>query len=403
MPTTVAPLACVVNLDQYDQYMSKDTSTFSAEEAAAYLGVSRATLYAYVSRGLVASEPGDDPGRRARRYPRASLDRLKAQRADRRDPASGALRWGAPVLESALTLIRDGRLYYRGRDACELSRTATLEEVAALLWTGDTAGAAGLFPTAAERRDESGPFADRLVARLVEERAASPLSLDDAGPAVLRAAGRTVSGLFDALGATGGGDLAERLGRGWRTQHVEELRTALVLCADHELNASAFTARCVASTDAPVAGALLAALCALEGRRHGGATRAAEDLLDEAERIGAEKACRRAVARTGRLPAFGHPLYPDGDPRAREILDRLDLPASDYIARVAAFGRELGSLPSLDFALAALSHCAAWPADAPFAVFALGRSVGWVAHALEAAESGALIRPRARYVGIPPG
>ncbi|HEX7083524.1 MAG TPA: citrate synthase family protein [Gaiellaceae bacterium] len=382
--------------------MQKDTTSLTADEAAAYLGVSRATLYAYVSRGLVASEPGDDPARRARRYPRASLDRLKAQRAERRDPASGALRWGAPVLESALTLIRDGRLFYRGRDACELSRTATLEEVAALLWTGDAAGAAELFPPAAERPEDAGPFADRLVARLVEERAASPLSLDGAGPAALRAAGRTVSGLFDALGATGGGDLAERLARGWRSQHVDELRAALVLCADHELNASAFTARCVASTDAPIGNALLAALCALEGRRHGGASRAAEDLLDDAERRGAEQACRRAVARTGWLPAFGHPLYPDGDPRAREILDRLHLPESDYVARVVAFGRELGSFPSLDFALAALSHCAAWPADAPFAVFALGRSVGWVAHAFEAAETGALIRPRARYVGVAP-
>lgn len=384
--------------------MDETPTTLGADEAAAYLGVSRATLYAYVSRGMVSSLPGDDPRTRARRYPRAALDRLKTQRAQRRDPAAGALRWGAPVLESSLTLIHDGRLWYRGRDACDLSRSATLEDVASLLWTGETG--ASFFPSSAfEAGTVGGRLGDRIVDRLVAERAASPLSLDRAAPATLQAAGRLISDLFAAVGATGDGDLAQRLARGWRTPAGDDLRAALVLCADHELNASTFTARTVASTDAPVPDVLLAALCALEGRRHGGITRVVEQLLDDAVRLGADEACRRQLAQTGWLPGFfpgTHPLYPAGDPRAAELLGRLALAEGDPILAVAAQARELGGTPSIDFALAALGRAAALPEDAPFVVFALGRSVGWIAHALEAVESGALIRPRARYTGPPP-
>src|SRR5689334_19613691 len=99
-------------------------SSLSAHEAAAYLGVTKETLYAYVSRGLVSSER---TAGRARRYPLSSLDELKARRARRDDPASGTLLWGVQPIESSLTLIEDDRLYYRGRDAVELSRTAGLE------------------------------------------------------------------------------------------------------------------------------------------------------------------------------------------------------------------------------------------------------------------------------------
>src|SRR5919201_6398297 len=235
-------------------------SSLSAGEAAAYLGVSKRTLYAYVSRGLVASEPAS--GRR-RRYPLWSLDELKARRAERREPAAGALRWGTPVLESALTLIDRGRLFYRGRDAIVLSRTANFEEVACLLWTGETEGATELFPAISRGRGR-GNLGDRLVDRLVEERARHPLSLAEPTRATLRAAGTIVAALFETAGATGRRTLAERLARGWRrARTADDLRAALVLCADHELNASAFTARVVAATDAPLPNALLAAFCAL--------------------------------------------------------------------------------------------------------------------------------------------
>jgi len=388
--------------------MSADRRYLTAQEAAEYLGVSRATLYAYVSRGLVASEPSEGLSSRSRRYPRRALDDLKEHRGERRDPAGTALRSGALLLESSLSTIDGGRLWYRGRDACELSRTATLEEVACLLWTGATDGSDELFPRSSPRRPRqpaSGSPADRLIACLVDERARHPLSIADPNRATLRAAAATISKLFDSLGATGTGTLAERLARGWQAPNADDLRAALVLCADHELNTSAFTARCVASTDAPIHNALLAALCALEGRRHGGiASREILDLLDAIERLGAEPACRSVLERTGWIPGFrgDHSVYASCDPRATELLRRLELAPADPAAQAIAFADGLGASPSIELALAALVRRARLPDDAAFALFALGRSIGWVAHALEAAARGTLIRPRARYVGPAP-
>ena len=389
------------------------SSSLDADEAADYLGVSKRTLYAYVSRGLLVSEPAAG---RARRYPLWSLDELKGRRAERREPAAGALRWGTPVLESALTLIDRGGLYYRGRDAVELSRSATFEEVASLLWTGETEGAAELFTQRSRGRARGslprhsegragGSLVERLIACLVEERSRQPLSLSEPTRAAVRAAGATVAALFEAAGARGRATLADRLARGWRAVGAaDDLRAALILCADHELNASAFTARVVAATDAPLPNALLAALCALEGRRHGGVTRELADFLDEVERVGARPACERALAQRGRVPGFwgGHPLYPHGDPRAAEVLRRLDLPARDAAAQAIAFMRGHGMEATVDLALAVLARRARLPRDGAFALFALGRSAGWIAHALEAAASGNLIRPRARYVGPAP-
>src|SRR6266850_2283356 len=108
----------------------------TAQEAAETLGITRATLYAYASRGQLRSEPV--PGRpKERRYYREDLERLLERKEARRDPAKAAARglhWGGPVLESGITLIHDGRFYYRGADAVTLAKTATLERVAALLW-----------------------------------------------------------------------------------------------------------------------------------------------------------------------------------------------------------------------------------------------------------------------------
>jgi citrate synthase len=366
-------------------------SSLGAVEAAEYLGVSRQTLYAYVSRGLLVSEPSEG---RERRYPLWALDELRARRAERREPAAAGLRWGTPVLESALTLIDRGRLYYRGRDAVELSRTATFEEVAALLWDTE---AEGLFPFASPRRRPSGALPDRLVACLVERRTRP-------APDTLGTAAETIAGLFEAAGAYGNGALAERLARGWRTSAADDLRAALVLCADHELNASAFTARVVAATDAPLHNSLLAALCALEGRRHGGASARVLDLLDEIERVGARRAYDRWLDRYGWVPGFwkADSVYAAGDPRAAELLRRLDLRSRDAAARAIALGEQLGGTPTIELALAALARARRLPKDAAFGLFALGRSAGWVAHALEAAAGGTLIRPRARYVGPRP-
>ncbi len=385
--------------------MDEAPDTLPAAEAAALLGVSRATLYAYVSRGLVASVPGPGPSR-ARRYPRAGLDAFLERRARARDrdlAAHGSLHWGLPVLDSALTLIEDGRCLLRGRDIVALSREAGFEEVAALLWSG-APGAVVSAPVVRARA--GGPSADALARHLVDAPQTPLVALGAAGPVVMRGAARVVAGMFAAAGARGGGPLAERLARGWGTPHDRVLDAALVLSADHELNVSSFTARCVASADAGLEQVVLAALCALRGRRHGGLTERVEGLVADSGREGARRAAGRALGDDGALPGFGHPLYPAGDPRAAELLRitaHLAPPGGDGVDELVALARDqLGEEPTLDLGLAAVAHRLALPPGSAFCLFALGRSVGWIAHALEARADDRLIRPRARYTGPRP-
>lgn len=382
--------------------------TLSAAEAADLLGVSRPTLYAYVSRGLVTSEPGPGPSR-ARRYPRAALEAFRERRERARDrelAAHGALHLGPSVLDSSLTLIADGRCWYRGQDVVRLSRESTFERVAALLWTGDADRAAALFgglppgPDTPARHPGPAGLEEHLVA------AAAAAVVTPTAPAAVaqRGAARVMAGLFAGAGAAGEGALAGRLARGWGAPGAAAaLDAALVLCADHELNVSAFTARCVASADATLEHVVLAALCALRGRRHGGLTERVEALVADAGRDGARAAVARWLGAEGALPGFGHPLHPRGDPRAAELL-RLAAPApGDPVAALVALAREqLGEEPTLDLGLAALARSHGLPPGAAFVLFALGRSAGWIAHALETRDDARLIRPRARYTGPPP-
>src|SRR5229473_7397004 len=111
----------------------------TAQQAADALGVTPATLYAYTSRGQLRSEP--IPGKpRERRYYREDIERLRERKETRRDPAKAAARglhWGSAVLESGITLIHDGRLYYRGQDVLKMAEEASLEQVAELLWAAE--------------------------------------------------------------------------------------------------------------------------------------------------------------------------------------------------------------------------------------------------------------------------
>ena len=307
------------------------------------------------------------------------------------------------MLDSALTLIEGGRCFYRGRDVVQLSRTETFERIAGLLWA-ESVDSADIFRASAWRPRAAHPSAQALARHLARAVDAPLITVTSPDRAVLRGAGRVVEGMFRAVGASGAGSLSERLARGWATPHAAALDAALILCADHELNVSAFTGRCVASADASLEHVVLAALCALRGRRHGGITERVEAMVGDAARDGSSQAVVRALGADGALAGFGHPLYPDGDPRGAELLriaDRLGVDAA--IDGVLALAREqLGQEPTLDFGLAALARRLDLPAGSAFCIFALGRSVGWIAHALETRGDGRLIRPRSRYVGTRP-
>jgi len=400
--------------------MSEKDRFLSAHEAAAELGVTLATLYAYASRGMLRSEPV--PGEpRAKRYPREDVLRLKERKELRRDPeraAPKALHWGAPVLESAITLVENSRLYYRGHDAVALARSWSVEEVAALIWTGERTAAADLFAGEAPVLPDSG-ILDREDLSPVERcqvtvplAGAADLSGWDLRPRAVMRTGARILRLLAATAAgvrsTSSGPIASVLQSGWapgRPAVADALGAALILCADHELNVSAFTARCVASAAATPWDVVSAGLAALKGGKHGGYTQRVEALFREAGTAEAARETLAARLRRGEeIPGFGHTLYPDGDPRAAALLEIAAATNSELATSLIEAARELiGELPNLDFGLVTLARGLGLPERTPLALFALGRSIGWIGHALEEYALDRLIRPRAAYVGEPAG
>jgi citrate synthase len=189
-------------------------------------------------------------------------------------------------------------------------------------------------------------------------------------------------------------------------QAREAINLTLVLTADHELNASTFAARVVASTGADLYACVTGALAALSGPRHGALSDRVEALLDE---VGEPGRARDVIAlRTSRgesIPGFGHPLYPTGDPRAPPLLEVARRVAGKRsglgvaLAVLSAMERARREPPNLDFGLVAVVRALGLPRGSAAALFALGRTAGWVAHALEQREAGYLLRPRAEYIG----
>ena len=390
-----------------------------AGEAAALLGISRPTLYAYVSRGLVRSQaaPGSS---RARRYAREDIERLQRRAEARRHPAQAAaraLQWGLPVLESSITYIDGQQLYYRGQDVISLARTRSVAEVASLIWTGRF-GAEGLgsAPSAPRLPPSSRALAFIPRAQTMLARAAA----DDAAAFDLRPAGvaRTGWRLLHLLTSTATGappsprPVDDTLGRAWGVdgRGADLIRAALILVADHELNVSSFTARCVASAGAHPYAVVIAGLAALEGTRHGGASARVESTLASLRRArSVPRALADRLRRGETLDGFGHPLYADGDPRATALLELLrdryprsaEVTFVDEVASAAT--SSVHDRPNVDFALAALARTLRLPAGSPLMLFAIGRAIGWIGHAIEQYATGQLIRPRARYVGVTPG
>jgi citrate synthase len=379
----------------------------SAEAAALKLDVSRATLYAYVSRGLIRSRAVK--GERRRKYAVSDIERLVREKSGRRDPAAAARRTlfvdGLPVLSSSLTLIDGGRVYYRGQDAVLLSRTTSFERVVALLWDGPLEPSVARVSSRERAALEKLPFIAAAQVRLARAGSDDPGALDLSPQAVRRSGSRIIAelALLAARSERAGPSMAHTLSRAWSAPRARAaLDAALILCADHELNVSAFTARVIASSSATPYMALSGALAALSGARHGGATADVGALLDASEPP--ESLVTTRLQRGEALPGFGHPLYPEGDPRAARLLELCPGGAAKKRAAAVASAVEQrsGLRPNLDFGLVVLSRSLELPPAAPLMLFALGRAAGWIAHCLEQYADGSAIRPRARYVDAPP-
>jgi citrate synthase len=412
--------------------MPREPHLLTTGDVAARLGVKPATVYAYVSRGLLTSIRNADG--KGSLFAKPEVDAFVA----------GRQRTTTPGIQTGITLIRDGGLYYRGRDAVRLASTATFEAVATLLWTGDlehvdlvakpelTALAAETIrPLSADARTT-----DRLRVIVAAAAAADPLRFDTSAAAVV-ATGRTLlAAMVGALphaeaagpgddgfgGETPGADRpgADRPGGNWlagtlwsrltarepRGDDHRVLNAALILLADHDIAASTLAARIAASTRAHPYAVVGAGLAVLDGPYHGAASGLAHALLSDAMASRDPVSTIAARLRTdGLVPGFGHPLYPDGDPRATALLAMLaDGPVLDTANRVAeAVKTRSGTHPNVDFALAALTLHYDMPPDAGEAIFAVARTAGWLAHALEEyASRPSRFRPVGQYSGRAP-
>jgi citrate synthase len=396
----------------------------TTEEVARRLGVKKATVYAYVSRGLLGSRRNADGKESLFAEPEVA-----AFVAGRKRP--GAVP-DAPAIHTGITLITGDELFYRGHRARDLATTASYESVATLLWTGQLGhvpvesdpGLRALAEAVTAPLPASARLTDRLRVAVAATAAADRLRFDTTPPAVITR-GRTILGTMVAAlpvrgSAPRGTGLAEML---WprlteRTPAPADLvalNAALVLLADHDLAASTFAARVAASTRAHPYAVVQAGLSALDGPLHGAASDLAYGLLTEAVRSGDPVGTISGRLRTdGGIAGFGHPLYPAGDPRAVVLLGLLPAhhdaePAQQAILAAladvtAAMGRHSGAAPNIDVALAAFALLHGMDADAGEAVFAVARTAGWIAHALEEyADEPSRFRPSGRYAGRRPG
>jgi citrate synthase len=423
-----------IDLNQYTyiegwfQEIPVMTEQLTAAEAAHRLGVKPATLYAYVSRGLLTRRK--DPVGRTSRYDAQEIEDL-ARRGRPRRPAHAA----DIVVESALTEIDGAQFRYRGLDVSGLATSRSLEEVAEFLWTGEFPGHPGPWQArpealavgrAAQAALPAGALPlERLQVIVPAMAATDPLRLQLDPPAVRAAARGLITALVDCLPEPGGtappgtepepaAPIAERLWSRLTSRRpapglLAALSAALVLLADHELAASTLAARVAASVRADPYAVVATGLGAVSGALHGGASLGAENLLTAAATPAGVPAVIRDLLRRGeRVPGFGHFVYRGGDPRAAQLLALIAAaaPRSRLLAVADAVRAEVGGRglpgPNIDFALAVLSRVAGMIDGAGEAIFAVARTVGWSAHAMEEYVRATPLRPRAVYVGPAP-
>ncbi|HEX5203760.1 MAG TPA: citrate synthase [Actinoplanes sp.] len=392
----------------------------TTNEVAERLGVKPATVYAYVSRGMLASRRNADG--KGSLFAKPDVDAFVASRK----------RTSTPGIATGITLIRDNRLYYRGQDAAGLARSTTFEAVATLLWTGAaehadltpdpelrSLAAATIRPLPAGAR-----ITDRLRVIVAAAAAADPLRFDTSPAAVVGTARTLLATMVAALPYARGVTTSAVLRREQTAVPLAELlwprltvraatagahnllNAALILLADHDIAASTLAARVAASTRAHPYAVVGAGLAALDGPLHGAASGLAYALLRDAMAAGPVATIAARLRADGLIPGFGHPLYPGGDPRAATLMEMLeDGPVRDTATRVADAVRERsGTHPNVDFALAALTLQNEMPADAGEAIFAVARTAGWLAHALEEyADRPSRFRPVGQYSGRYPG
>lgn len=386
----------------------------SSTEAATRLGVKRATLYSYVSRGLL-QRVVDEDGRSSRFNPE-DIVRLRSRSNRRGEDEVGVL------VSTGITEVSDGELRVRGRNLISLSSEARFEEAADWLWDSESNGQ---WPRFGEAEDvarcvqdllpDTTPMIDRLRVAVSVASATDPLR-SSLSTASIRAVGRRVIGVMvDSLPLVAeqrDGDLAERLwsrlapGRSNARQRAV-LNRALVLLLDHGLASSTLGVRVAASVRADPYSAVAAGLGILGGRLHGAASAPVHKIFEDAAMSGdPARALGDAQRLTGRTPGFGHSIYRRNDPRCSALMESVAGAWASHehlplVLTVQSLATERTDAPAtVDFALGAMTFLAGMGPEAGEAVFAIARTAGWIAHALEEYDQDPLrFRFQARYTG----
>ncbi|WP_307217788.1 citrate synthase [Microbacterium sp. SORGH_AS_0888] len=405
--------------------MTDAASPLTAAQAAARLGIKVETLYAYVSRGRLT---------RHRTAAGSLFDPLEIEafaRARRPGTPTTAHGGGSPlmVLDTDIALVEDDELYVRGRPARDLATRHGFEQVAGWLLGSPLEGPpAAAF--ALEEVDERGirslvaalpaghSSLHRYEAALLWLAASDPLAAETTTDGLVHAGTRSIAGAAAAVSRVDPGEaatIAQRLAHGWAPDADASLArlldAALVLLVDHDLAVSTLAARAAASARASAYGVIAAGLGAMDSALHGNASVAAVRTI---RRMRDGATAHRALGDTvatepGGLPGFGHFLYTGIDARADVLLTMLRevpdaRPTIEAVDALAAEAERVARLrPNVDLALAAIVTAFDLPADAGTALFAIARSAGWIAHAVDEYRRPPLrLRPQGRYVDPAP-
>ena len=385
----------------------------TSAEAAARLGVKRATLYSYVSRGLLQRLVDSDG--RSSRFDPEEVDRLRSRSGRRREDEIGVL------VSTAITKIADGELRVRGRDLIGLAAETRFEDAVDWVWGAEPDAGWSNSDEAEELSGQiqgllpdTAPMMDRLRVAVSIASATDPLR-NDLSASSVRAAGRRLLFVMmhslPVVAAPREGDLSERLwcrlapGRSNLRQRAI-LNRALVLLLDHGLASSTLGVRVAASVRADPYSAVSAGLGILGGRLHGAASGPVHRIFQEAVANGDPAgALGEAQRRTGYTPGFGHAVYRQRDPRCSALMEAVAGAWASHehlpkVLTVQSLASERTAAPAtVDFPLGAMTFLAGMRPEAGEAVFAIARTAGWIAHALEEYDEDPVrFRFRARYI-----
>jgi len=402
----------------------------SSKEACEMLGIKPATLYTYVSRGLL--NPIRQPNSNSNRYRRAELESLQVRsqaHGGHAAAAAMAIRWGQPVLNTSITEITPEGPRYRGHLFEDLARhPGVFENVAELLWSGvlpDDPHTWDVTPLRADvqRAMDGVPKADIRLVRVFSIASTVlggvPLTDELRSGSISRYSHELLLAFASAAGVLGptrrffgpsretsvAAHMLTALGVPVTEQATRAVNAALIASADHDLASATLSARIAASVGAGLHACIVSALAVQSGSALAGGCELVEDLLfGIRSEPHLKKRVREADQRRQRLPGFGLPLYPDGDPRARHLI-RLALsiaPASREVEFAAKFVDQVRDRSAvhanLEVGLAILSLALGLPQRSSAALWVVGRTAGWIAHVLEQRRAGYVLRARGQYV-----